>query len=144
MTFIQNSFEPTLCTTRPRRRERTISQAAAQASAFYREVARLGAVWTIRDDGGFPAPLNEEGRRTRPFWSSRSRAEKIIGTVTAYKGSSPFEISWADFVERWVLGLTRDGIPAGVNWGGPRATGYDLDAEQLRRSVEALREQSEA
>jgi len=120
-----------------------MSQAAAQASAFYREVTRTGAVWTIRDDSGFPAPMNEEGKRAQPFWSSRSRAEKIIGTVSAYKGFTPFEIPWADFVERWVPGLTRDGVLAGINWSGPRATGYELDAEQLRRSIEALREQSD-
>lgn len=38
--------------------------------------------------------------------------------------------------------LTRDGILAGVNWSGPRATDGELDAEQLRRSIEALLEQS--
>jgi len=117
-----------------------MSSAASQASEFYREVARTGVLWTIRDAGGFPAPMNGEGKHAQPFWSSRSRAEKVVATVAAYKEFAPFEIAWADFVERWVPSLTRDRILAGVNWSGPRATGYDIEAVQLQKSVEALRE----
>ena len=115
-----------------------MSQAASQAAKFYREVARNKVIWTVRDKGGFPAPITPSGRRAQPFWSSRSRAEKVISSVAAYAGFEPFEISWSEFESRWVPGLTKDGLIAGVNWSGARATGYDLEPEQLLNAVTAL------
>ena len=101
-------------------------QSASQVADFYREVAATGLIWTIRDEGGFPAPLNADGDRTQPFWSSRSRVERIIESVAAYRGFIPVEIALHDFLERWVVGLAKDGILVGVNWTGVRATGYDI------------------
>jgi hypothetical protein len=115
-----------------------LSQAGSQAWAFYREVAETRVVWTIRDAGGFPAPKTADGTRAQPFWSSRARVERIIGTVPAYAGFEPVAIPWDVFCERWVPGLTRDGIKVGVNWSGRNATGYDLEAERVQRSVEAV------
>jgi Protein of unknown function (DUF2750) len=101
-------------------------QSASQAAAFYREVAERGVVWTVRDKNGFPAPLNSDGARAQPFWSSRARVERIISTVQAYRGFVPVEIELVTFVAKWVPGLTKDGILAGINWTGERATGYDI------------------
>ena len=115
-----------------------MSQAASQAWAFYRDVAVSRVVWTIRDNAGFPAPETGSGRRAQPFWSSRSRAERIIKTVPAYAGFEPFEIAWDDFCRKWVPGLTRDGLLVGVNWSGERAAGYDIEPERLKQSVEAV------
>jgi hypothetical protein len=112
-----------------------MSQSASQAAAFYREVARAGAVWTIRDAGGFPAPVTSEGRHAQPFWSSRSRAERIVATVPAYASFSVVEIKWTDFRDRWIAGLARDGLLVGVNWSGARATGYDVQPEQVLANV---------
>ncbi len=106
-------------------------QSASQAAAFYREVTEHRVVWTIRDEDGFPAPLNASGERAQPFWSSRSRVERIIATVAAYRGFTPVEITLDVFLERWVPGLTRDGILVGVNWTGDRATGYDIAPERV-------------
>jgi hypothetical protein len=114
-----------------------MSQAASQAAAFYREVAKTRKVWTIRDAGGYPAPKGTDGKRAQPFWSSRSRVERIIETVPAYAGFSPDEISWEKFCSNWVPGLTRDGLLVGVNWSGKRARGYDLEPSQVERSVAA-------
>ncbi len=112
-----------------------MTQAASQAHAFYREVARLGRLWTIRDAGGFPAPIVASGQRAQPFWSSRSRVEKIIQSVPAYRGFEPVELEWSVFEDRWVPGLTKDGILVGVNWSGSRALGYDVEPEQVARNV---------
>jgi Protein of unknown function (DUF2750) len=114
-----------------------MSNAAAQASEFYREVAQSKAVWTVRDDSGFPAPLNADGKRAQPFWSSKSRVESVIAGASAYSGFTPVEISWADFETRWVPGLESDGILAGVNWSGSKATGYDIEPSALRENVRA-------
>jgi hypothetical protein len=114
-----------------------VSVAAAQAAAFYREVADAGSVWTISDAGGYPAPVGTGGARAQPFWSSRSRAERIVQNVPAYAGFEVEEIAWSAFCERWAPDLERDGLLVGVNWSGPRATGYDMTAREVVANVEA-------
>lgn len=118
-------------------RER-VSQSSSQAWAFYRQVAATRLLWTIRDEAGFPAPMTSTGQRAQPFWSSRSRVERIIKSVPAYSGFEPFEVSWDDFCRKWVPGLAKDGLLVGVNWSGKRATGYDIDPEHLRNCIQAI------
>jgi hypothetical protein len=113
-----------------------MSQAASQAAAFYRDVAASRRVWTIKDEGGFPAPMTSGGERVMPFWSSLSRVERIIKTVPAYLGFQPHELSWEVFRDRWISGLTRDGLKLGVNWSGPRAKGYDVEPATVQKAVE--------
>ena len=120
-----------------------MSQAGSQAWAFYRDVAKNERLWTIRDSGGFPAPKNMDGRRAQPFWSSLSRVQKILANVSAYDGFEPVELSWRDFCDKWVPGLTKDGILVGVNWSGPQATGYDIEPEVVQQSVQAVKEENE-
>ncbi len=115
-----------------------MSQAASQATAFYRDVARTHTLWTIRDAGGYPAPKTSDGTRAQPFWSTLSRAQRTIATVPAYRGFVPVEISWAEFVERWLPELERDGMKVGLNWSGPKAVGYDRDPSGVRKSVESF------
>jgi hypothetical protein len=123
--------------TGPTQRSLSMSQAASQAEAFYREVATQLVVWTLRDHAGFPAPRTSTGQRAQPFWSSRERVEKIINTVPAYAGFEPVEISWATFRDAWIPGMTRDGLLVGINWSGERATGYDLLPADVKANVEA-------
>jgi hypothetical protein len=111
---------------------------SAHATAFYREVAATQVVWAIRDAGGFPAPQTFDGKRSMPFWSSKARAAKVVKNVAAYKGFEPVGIPWSVFCERWVPGLTTDGLLAGINWAGPAATGYDVPPVDVQRNVEAL------
>ena len=86
-----------------------VSKSAAQATAFYEEALREGSVWTIRDSAGYPAPLNHDGGRAQPFWSLRSRAERILRQVPAYAGFVVEEIPLDPFRQRWLIGLERDG-----------------------------------
>ena len=116
-----------------------MSQAASQAEAFYRDVARNGKVWTIRDAEGFPAPKTPDGMRAQPFWSSLARAERVVSTVPAYKGFVPVEISWLEFRANWLPALERDGLRVGLNWSGPRVVGYDREPSGVRQSVEAVK-----
>lgn len=117
-----------------------MSQAASQAWAFYRDVAKSRVVWTIYDAGGYPAPVGDGGKRAQPFWSTRSRVERIIKIVPAYAGFTPEEISWETFCAVWVPELTSDGTLVGVNWSGNRAVGYDMEPERVKRNVEAVME----
>ncbi|MHA6824123.1 DUF2750 domain-containing protein [Ralstonia pseudosolanacearum] len=115
-----------------------MSTAAAQALAFYREVASSGLIWSIRDDTGFPAPFSRDGKRAMPFWSSESRALAVIRGVAAYEGFLPVAISWRAFCDRWVPGLIGDDLLAGVNWSGLHATGFDIEPSELQHNVDAL------
>ena len=114
-----------------------MSQSASQAAAFYREAARVRTVWTLRDDGGYPAPKNHEGVRAQPFWSSRSRVQKIVSTVPAYSGFEIVDVPLDDFLDKWLPSLERDGLRVGVNWSGPRATGYDIEPSSIRLALDA-------
>lgn len=113
-----------------------MSVAAAQAAAFYREVAKTRKVWAIRDAAGFPTSTNRSGETAMPFWSSKSRAQKIITNVPAYADFEPIAIDWDEFRNDWVPGLTRDGLHVGVNWSGARATGYDITPAELQAYIE--------
>ena len=113
-----------------------MSQAASQAAAFCEQSLKNGAVWTLRDEGGFPAPENRDGRRAQPFWSSRSRVERIIKNVPAYSGFEPVEVPLSQFLEEWLPELESDGCLIGVNWSGPYARGYDLEPQSVRDALE--------
>jgi hypothetical protein len=117
-----------------------MSIASAHAAEFYREVAESNFVWGIKDSGGFPAPLDASGKRAMPFWSSESRAQTIIRSIPAYSSFVPVAIEWSVFCERWVPGLKKDGLLAGVNWAGAKASGFDIELSDLQRNVEALRQ----
>lgn len=114
-----------------------MSISAAHANAFYKEVLQAGEVWAIRDSGGFPAPENADGQRVMPFWSLRSRAEKVIGAAVAYVDFMPESIPLDVWRERWLAGLARDGICVGLNWSGERASGFDLPATEVADNLSA-------
>jgi len=114
-----------------------VSIAGAQWAAFGREVAAGQRVWTIRDGGGYPAPLTSEGKRSQPFWSSVERVRRILERAPAYRGFELEEISWESFRDSWLPGLERDGLLVGVNWSGDAATGDDVTPAEARARVEA-------
>jgi len=113
-----------------------MSISSIHAHKFYQEVAKMKKVWTIKDNGGFPAPKNSSGTRSQPFWSSKSRVEKIIQNVSAYNSFEPYEIDLDIFIERWLVGLQKDEILIGVKWSGERATGYDIDSKTVKEAIE--------
>lgn len=121
-----------------------VSVAAAQADAFYRELIAAELVYGVRDDGGFPAPMTSSGERAMPFWSKRSRAQRIIDNVEAYGGMTIVEFTLSEWLEKWVPGLERDGLLIGLNWSGEGAIGYDLTPSDLLRNLEARRGLGEA
>ena len=114
-----------------------MSHSATQASAFFRDVAKTRRVWTVRCEGRFPALMTRDGKRAQPFWSSLSRVKTIIESVPAYADFEPHEIDWTAFSSQWVPTLARDGILLGVNWFGKGATGYDIEPERVRNTVES-------
>ncbi|MEZ9236116.1 DUF2750 domain-containing protein [Shewanella sp. 10N.286.52.A9] len=114
-----------------------MGQSSSQASVFYSEVIKSGIVWGIKDAQGFPAPLNSEGKRAMPFWSSESRAELIIKNSENYSLFKPVAIPFKDFYEKWIDGLNRDGLLVGINWSGKNATGFDISPVDLKSNLDA-------
>ena len=74
-----------------------------------------------------------------PFWSKESRARNVIEGVEAYSSFEPFELSLAEFTERWLTGLERDGLFVGLNWYGQQATGYNFTPAQVRSRLDAAK-----
>ena len=60
----------------------------------------------------------------------------MISTVPAYSVFRPCEVSWDEFRDRWIADFIKDGTKIGVNWSGPRATGYDIDPADVQTRVE--------
>jgi hypothetical protein len=108
-----------------------MSLSGAHRAAFRRDVPRDGRVFSIRDRAGFPIAKDADGTRALPFWSKQSRAAKVAAQVAAYRSFEVVEIGLDDWTGRWLPGLERDGLLVGINWAGPRATGYDVPPAEV-------------
>jgi hypothetical protein len=97
---------------------------------FYREVLADGDVWTIRDGAGFPAP-EADGCRAMPLLSAESRAQSVINNVEGYTGFKVVSVSLDEWRSRCLPGLKQDGLLVGLHWSGDRATGYELDPDDV-------------
>jgi hypothetical protein len=113
-----------------------MTQAAAQAAAFFTEAVASGTVWTLKDEGGYPAPMNGSGQRAQPFWSKQSRAQKIVDNAPAYAGFQVVAVPLAEFEGEWLGELQRDGLLVGVNWSGKRVLGYDYPPPDVARRLD--------
>lgn len=114
-----------------------MSVSAAQSSAFFVEVTKHGEVFTVRDEGGLPAPMNRSGVRAMPFWSRESRAQRVIDNVPAYRDFRPVRLTLAEFRDVWIPDLANNGFQIGVNWSGKSATGYDLTPAEVLAGLDA-------
>lgn len=120
------------------RHHEAVSVSAAMVEAFFSELTVAGSVWAVRDAEGYPAPVNDDGVRVMPFWSKRSRAEKVVLGVPAFAGFDVVELTVAEWRDRWLPGLQADGLLVGLNWSGPRATGYDLTPAEVAERMSLL------
>ncbi len=111
-----------------------MSVAAAQASKFYEQVAVDRKVYTFMDDDSFLV-FRKDGNDVVPFWSSRTRLEKIAKMHPKFKASAIFEFSLEEFMTKTLLQLEEENICIGVNWSGSRLVGYDIPISELRTSI---------
>ncbi len=111
-----------------------MSIAAAQASKFYEQVVNDGFVYTFLDQGGYLVyPVS--GIKVVPFWSSRSRLEKIQSLLPKYSKFKIDKESFKTFYSKTLPELESDQIHFGVNWSGERLKGYNISAEDLRKNI---------
>jgi hypothetical protein len=120
---------------RTARGEMSMSLSGAHRAAFRREAAGEGRVYSIRDDGGLPAPSVGEAR-TVPFWSKPTRAGRMVDQVEAYRGFQVISVDVDEWLNEWLPRFEADGMLVGVNWAGARATGYDLTPAQVKQWFE--------
>ena len=113
-----------------------MSKTAGQWNAFIKETIKYRKIWTIRDEGGIPTSTNIDGETSMPFWSLKSRAEKIIENVPDYNGFQPYEIGFEEFLNRWLKGLEKDGLYLGINWSEKRAIGYDINPKNVLERIQ--------
>ena len=109
---------------------------AVNRARFFTEAIRNGALWTVRDADGIPAPTNADDERAMPFWSLRSRAERVRDNSPEYQSFEVISIPLDDFRTNWLPGLSSDGLKVGVNWAGAHATGYDLAPEEVETRLD--------
>jgi hypothetical protein len=107
---------------------------AAQYAKFNSEVARTGKAFTFTsEDELLIYPVR--GQDVVPFWSSRSRLEKIQSAHPKYQRYQITEYSLSE-LESWLRQLEEDRIHVGVNWSGARLTGYNVAVPELRAALE--------
>lgn len=112
-----------------------MSVAAAQASQFYEQVVREGAVFTFTHEGSLLVfPVGD--REVVPFWSSSARLDKIQREHPKYRKYARKEIPLTEFLEKALPALARGRISVGVNWSGAGLTGYDIPVSDLLRNLE--------
>ncbi|WP_344649169.1 DUF2750 domain-containing protein [Cryptosporangium japonicum] len=116
-----------------------MSQSGSQAAAFFRELAGHRTVWYVRDAHGSPAPETSPGVRAMPYWSSRARAQRA---AAVWGGDlRPASLTLETWRTSELPSLDAEGYRVGVNWTGPRLTGWDFSVnEVLNRLAHALRE----
>lgn len=110
-----------------------MSIAAAQYDQFQAQVADGERVFTFTDDGELLVYPVRSGE-TVPFWSSRSRLERIQHQFPKYRQWEITELALAEFWSR-LDQLEREQLQVGINWSGKNLTGYNVSAAALRSAL---------
>lgn len=112
-----------------------MSFAAAQAGKFYQQVTTARRVFTFCDDGAYLV-FPVDGASVVPFWSSRSRIDRVQALHPKYRSFQGIEIELADFLNNTLVQLGEEQIRIGVNWSGAKLVGYDQSVQELRRNLD--------
>lgn len=115
-----------------------MSVSSAQACKFYEQTVCEGKVFTFESPGGLLVfPIRDV--EVVPFWSSRSRLERIQATMPQYSDYTIQEKSFDEFYNDTLPWLEEQNIHIGVNWSGTRLTGCDLSVSELRTNLDYWR-----
>ena len=115
-----------------------MSNAALQWTKFREEVAQHKRVFTFEEGGDWLVfPVNGQG--VMPFWSTRSRAERVRKYhPSKFEGFEILEIGLDHFLNKVLTGMDKDGFHVGVNWAGKRMIGYDILPTEVAESLRAM------
>jgi hypothetical protein len=118
-----------------------MSNASAQAHQFYREVAKNREVWTVRKGDVLAKATLRDGKTstpfwpTTPFWSTRTRIERVLQSIPVYAGSEPVRITFDEFTRDWIPRIRQEQGLLGINWSGPSLRGFNLDPDFVLRAI---------
>jgi hypothetical protein len=113
-----------------------MSNSSAQAHQFYKDVVKNREVWTVRKGEVFAKVTLQDGRTSTPFWSTRSRVDRVINTIPVYAGSEPVRIGFDEFVQNWVPKIKQERGLLGINWSGTSLRGFNIDADFVLRAIQ--------
>lgn len=111
-----------------------MSVAAASYAKFCSEVVATRRAYTFTENGElliYPVA----GAEVVPFWSSRSRLERIVSMLPKYAKYEITELTDREFND-WLGQLDSESILVGANWAGQRLTGYNVRVADLRAAME--------
>lgn len=94
---------------------------------FLRKVADFEEVWGLFD-GGWAVMGNDDGSQMFPFWPEPEFAEALA--TDSWESYTPKSITLDAFVERWLPGMSSDGIRPAV-FPTAEGKGIVVDASRL-------------
>ena len=77
-----------------------------------RKVGDWGEVWSVRDDNGWRLYADDLGTQLVPVWPAEAFAEACC--TGDWQGCYPKSIPLADWLDRWVPGMMKDGRKVAV------------------------------
>jgi hypothetical protein len=88
----------------------------ADHDRFLIEVTARAQVWGLYGKSGWAVTESEDDpdRLVYPFWSER--ADAAAHCTGDWSGFSPKAIALDDLLERWLPGMSDDGVLVGTNW----------------------------
>jgi hypothetical protein len=100
---------------------------------FVKRVADWGEVWSLKGTDGWVLSGDSTGKEVAMFWPFREYAELCI--KDEWSETIPTKIKLAAFLDRWLPGLSEDGLLVGVfpNLAGQAAV---IDPLILKRHLE--------
>jgi hypothetical protein len=83
---------------------------------FIERAATSKLVWGLKSKKGWANSHSNDNAEIDvvPFWSDRAYAK--VCAKDEWRSYMPVEISLAEFLENWCVGMSNDGILVGVNW----------------------------
>lgn len=106
--------------------------AAAQVSAFCRDVVRSREIWSIQfEDGSYLKWVNPDGTEVFPIWSTESRVKRVLKLGEEFKGGKAVSFAYEEFLTEWLPKFKREGIGLGPNWAGENLSGWSFEAQEL-------------
>lgn len=91
-------------------------------------------MFALLENDSFPVLRISDGDVV-PFWSSRSRVDRVRQEHAKYEKYQVEEITLGDFFAKTLPLLDEEHIRVGVNWSGSRLTGYDASAAEVRANL---------
>lgn len=79
---------------------------------FVGRVADWQCVWSLRDQDGWVSAADDDGNLVYPFWPHPDYAEAC--SIGNWAGSSPDCIEIHQFLDRWLPGMSKDGVSVAV------------------------------